>query len=152
MANPTHESWMEMALEEASKAASSEEVPVGAVAVFENRVVSVDHNRSLELGDPTAHAEILVLRRAAHLLGNYRLEGLTLYVTLEPCCMCAGAMIWARIAGLLFAAWDRKAGAVTSKAALLEKGRFNHAVPWTGGILEDKSQSLLKDFFQQRRV
>lgn len=152
MSEPKHQSWMQLALEEASKASSLGEVPVGAVAVFEERVIAADHNRSLALADPTAHAEILVLRRAAHLQGNYRLEGLSLYVTLEPCCMCAGAMIWARINSLVFSAWDPKSGAVASKASLLENGRFNHTIAWSGGLLEKKSQVLLQNFFKKRRV
>ena len=142
---------MERALAEASKATCAEEVPVGAVAVAENRLVAADHNRSRELVDPTAHAEILVLRQAARTLGNYRLNGLTLYVTLEPCSMCAGAMIWARIDNLVFGAWDKKAGAIVSKASLLEKGRFNHTVLWEGGVLEERCQSLLRSFFQELR-
>ncbi len=151
MSDPKHESWMELALSEASKAAAADEVPVGAVAVLENRLVAADHNRSRELSDPTAHAEILVLRQAGRVLGNYRLNDLALYVTLEPCSMCAGAMIWARIESLVFGAWDQKAGAIVSKASLFEKGRFNHTVVWQGGVLEERCQSLLQDFFQQLR-
>ena len=142
---------MELALAEASKAACADEVPVGAVAVLENRLVAADHNRSRELNDPTAHAEILVLRQAGRTLGNYRLSGLALYVTLEPCSMCAGAMIWARIENLVFGARDQKAGAVVSKASLLEKGRFNHNVLWRGGVLEERCPSLLQGFFRQLR-
>ena len=151
MSDPNHESWMELALAEASQAAVAEEVPVGAVAVLENRLIAADHNRSRELDDPTAHAEILVLRRAGRVLGNYRLNDLALYVTLEPCAMCAGGMIWARIENLVFGAWDPKAGAIVSKASLLEKGRFNHTVAWQGGVLEERCQSLLQNFFQQLR-
>jgi len=151
MADRNHESWMELALAQASRAATAREVPVGAVAVLEDRLVAADHNRSRELDDPTAHAEILVLRQAGRVLGNYRLGGLTVYVTLEPCLMCAGAMIWARVANLVFGALDQKAGAVVSRASVLEKGRFNHAVPWQGGVLDERCQSLLQDFFRQRR-
>ncbi len=151
MSDPKHELWMEMALAEAAKAAGAEEVPVGAVATLENRLIAADHNRSRELDDPTAHAEILVLRQAGRVLGNYRLNDLALYVTLEPCSMCAGAMIWARIENLVFGAWDPKAGAIVSKASLFEKGRFNHTVLWQGGVLEERCQSLLQDFFQQLR-
>jgi len=152
MESSKHESWMQIALEEASRGGSKGEVPVGAVAVFEDRLIAADHNRCLELTDPTAHAEIIVLRRTASLIGNYRLQGLILYVTLEPCCMCAGAMILARISQLIFSAWDPKSGAVASKVSLLEKGLFNHFIPCTGGISEKRSQELLKDFFQQRRI
>ncbi len=151
MSDPNHESWMELALAEASKAACADEVPVGAVAVLENRLVAADHNRSRQLDDPTAHAESLVLREAGRTLGNYRLSRLALYVTLEPCSMCAGAMIWARIENLVFGARDQKAGAVVSKASLLEKGRFNHSVLWQGGVLEERCQALLEGFFQQLR-
>ncbi len=142
---------MELALAEASKAACADEVPVGAVAVLENRLVAADHNRSRELDDPSAHAEILVLRQAGRALGNYRLNGLALYVTLEPCSMCAGAMIWGRVDNLVFGARDRKAGAVESKAALLRPGRFNHSVRWQGGVLEGRCKAQIQEFFRDRR-
>lgn len=143
---------MTQAIEEASRAAAEGEVPVGAVAVFENRVIAREHNRSIQLSDPTAHAEILLLRRVGEILQNYRLNGVQVYATLEPCAMCAGALIWARVEGLVFGAPDYKAGGVRSKANLLEPGRFNHTVLYVGGVLEEQCRQLLQDFFRSRRI
>lgn len=142
---------MELALEEAQTAAKEGEVPVGAVTVREGDLIARDHNRSLQLSDPVAHAEILVLRQTAKVLSNYRLNGVQLFVTLEPCAMCAGALIWARIGLLAFAARDEKAGAVVSKTRLLEPGLFNHDVPFVEGIGAERSRSLLRSFFAARR-
>ena len=143
---------MKLALEEAHKAAQEQEVPVGAVAVLEGELVAREHNRSIQLHDPTGHAEILVLREAGHKLSNYRLKNLEIYVTLEPCAMCAGALLWARIQRLVFGARDEKAGAVFSKASLLSEGRFNHTVQVVEGILAQPSRELLQEFFARRRV
>ena len=145
------ESWMELALEEAYKAAREGEVPVGAVAVAENELAAADHNRSLQLSDPTAHAELLVLRRVAGDLSNYRLSHLDLYVTVEPCAMCAGALVWARVKRLVFGVRDEKAGAVCSKVSLLEPGLFNHRVEVVEGILAEPAREVLQSFFRQRR-
>jgi tRNA(adenine34) deaminase len=142
---------MQLALEEAGKAAQEEEVPVGAVAVLEGELVARDHNRSIQLHDPTGHAEILVLRQAGQKLSNYRLKNLEIYVTLEPCAMCAGALLWARIQQLVFGARDEKAGAVFSKASLLSEGRFNHTVQVVEGILAQPSREILQEFFADRR-
>ena len=142
---------MRLALEEAHKAAQEEEVPVGAVAVLEGELVAREHNRSIQLHDPTGHAEILVLREAGQKLANYRLKNLEIYVTLEPCAMCAGALLWARIQQLVFGARDEKAGAVFSKASLLSEGRFNHTVQVVEGILAQPSRELLQEFFTDRR-
>ncbi len=142
---------MQLALEEAHKAAQEEEVPVGAVAVLEGELVAREHNRSIQLHDPTGHAEILVLREAGQKLSNYRLKNLEIYVTLEPCAMCAGALLWARIQQLVFGARDEKAGAVFSKASLLSEGRFNHTVQVVEGILAQPSRELLQEFFTDRR-
>ncbi len=142
---------MQLALEEAHKAAQEEEVPVGAVAVLEGELVAREHNRSIQLHDPTGHAEILVLREAGQKLSNYRLKNLEIYVTLEPCAMCAGALLWARIQQLVFGARDEKAGAVFSKASLLSEGRFNHTVQVVEGILAQPSRELLHEFFADRR-
>ena len=142
---------MKLALEEAHKAAQEEEVPVGAVAVLEGELVAREHNRSIQLHDPTGHAEILVLREAGQKLANYRLKNLEIYVTLEPCAMCAGALLWARIQQLVFGARDEKAGAVFSKASLLSEGRFNHTVQVVEGILAQPSRELLQEFFTDRR-
>ena len=143
---------MKLALEEAHKAAQEQEVPVGAVAVLDGEPVAQEHNRSIQLHDPTGHAEILVLREAGQKLSNYRLKNLEIYVTLEPCAMCAGALLWARIQRLVFGARDEKAGAVFSKASLLSEGRFNHTVQVVEGILAQPSRELLQEFFARRRV
>lgn len=143
--------WMEIALEEAAIAASEGEVPIGAVAVLDGEIVARDHNRSIQLKDPTAHAEILVLREAGRLLENYRLNGLELYVTVEPCAMCAGALIWARVGRVVFGTRDEKSGAVFSKSELLEDGLFNHNVEVVEGVLADESREVLRDFFAVRR-
>ena len=143
---------MKLALEEAHKAAQEQEVPVGAVAVLDGELVAQEHNRSIQLHDPTGHAEILVLREAGQKLSNYRLKNLEIYVTLEPCAMCAGALLWARIQQLVFGARDEKAGAVFSKASLLSEGRFNHTVQVVEGILAQPSRELLQEFFARRRV
>ncbi len=143
---------MKLALEEAHKAAQEQEVPVGAVAVLDGKLVAQEHNRSIQLHDPTGHAEILVLREDGQKLSNYRLKNLEIYVTLEPCAMCAGALLWARIQRLVFGARDEKAGAVFSKASLLSEGRFNHTVQVVEGILAQPSRELLQKFFARRRV
>jgi len=143
---------MKLALKEAHKAAQEQEVPVGAVAVLDGELVAQEHNRSIQLHDPTGHAEILVLREAGQKLSNYRLKNLEIYVTLEPCAMCAGALLWARIQRLVFGARDEKAGAVFSKASLLSEGRFNHTVQVVEGILAQPSRELLQEFFARRRV
>jgi len=146
------ERWMKLALEEAHKAAQEQEVPVGAVAVLDGELVAREHNRSIQLHDPTGHAEILVLRQAGQKLSNYRLKNLEIYVTLEPCAMCAGALLWARVQQLVFGARDEKAGAVFSKASLLSEGRFNHTVQVVEGILAQPSRELLQEFFAARRA
>ncbi|MFQ5737951.1 MAG: tRNA adenosine(34) deaminase TadA [Acidobacteriota bacterium] len=150
-ANSESEHWMRLALEEAAQAAREEEVPIGAAAVLQGRLVVRDHNRSIQLSDPTAHAEMLVLRRAAQQLSNYRLDGLDVYVTIEPCAMCAGALIWARVSRLVLGARDEKSGALFSKCSLLKPGLFNHQVELVEGVLAGPCRGLLRDFFQSRR-
>ena len=145
------EQWMNQALEEAQTAAGEGEVPVGAVAVSGGELVARDHNRSIQLHDPTAHAEQLVLRQAGRRLSNYRLKHVEIYVTLEPCAMCAGALIWGRIKQLVFGARDQKAGAVFSRASLLSKGLFNHDIQVIEGVLADPCREILQHFFSQRR-
>ena len=140
-----------MALAEAQAAAAEGEIPVGAVAVLGNDIIARDHNRSIQTADPTAHAEILVLRSAGSILSNYRLEGVMVYATLEPCSMCAGALIWARIRRLTFGARDPQWGAVLSKSSLLSPGRFNHNVEVTEGVLADPCREILQGFFRARR-
>ena len=142
---------MELALEQAEMAAREGEVPVGAVAVLEGRVLAADHNRSIQLSDPSAHAEILVLRKAGSILANYRLPGAELYATLEPCPMCAGALIWARITRIVFATRDEKAGGIVSRASILTPGVFNHNVEFIEGLLAERSRDILQKFFAARR-
>ncbi|HEY3704556.1 MAG TPA: tRNA adenosine(34) deaminase TadA [Terracidiphilus sp.] len=142
---------MQLALTEARKAADAGEVPIGAVAIVTGYVVAFGQNRVLRDFDPTAHAEIVALRGAAAALGNYRLNGVTLYVTLEPCAMCAGAMIHARIDRLVFAAADPKAGAAGSVLEVLNHPRLNHQVQVEQGVLAENAAELLRGFFRERR-
>jgi tRNA(adenine34) deaminase len=142
---------MEHALSKAMLAAEAGEVPIGAVAVHNGEIITVGQNRVLRDNDPTAHAEIIAMRAAAAVLGNYRLNGVTLYVTLEPCAMCAGAMIHARIDRLVYAAPDPKAGAAGSVLEVLNHPRLNHQVLVDHGILESESAKLLRSFFRERR-
>lgn len=144
---------MQQALSLAERAAAEGEVPVGAVLVLGGQVVGEGWNRSIALNDPTAHAEILALRQAGQRLGNYRLLDTTLYSTLEPCPMCASAIIHARVRRVIFGAWDPKAGAAGSVFDLLPSDqRFNHRVDVVGGIEQAACGQLLRDFFRQRRV
>jgi tRNA(adenine34) deaminase len=144
--------YMEAALAEARKAAEAGEVPIGAVAVHDDAIIGRGQNRVLRDSDPTAHAEIVALREAAAALGNYRLNGCALYVTLEPCAMCAGAMIHARIDRLVYAADDPKAGAAGSVLSVLNHPRLNHQVQIEQGILAAESSDLLRGFFRERRT
>lgn len=145
------EQFMEEALRLAGEAYSRQEVPVGAVLVCGGRILVGNHNRREEMKDATAHAEILVLREAGRLLGSWRLPETTLYVTLEPCPMCAGALIQARVSRLVFGTRDPKAGAVVSLYNLLSDTRLNHRLEFTEGILQEQCAAILKKFFQQRR-
>jgi tRNA(adenine34) deaminase len=142
---------MQAALDEARLAGEAGEVPIGAVVVFDGAIIARGQNRVLRDLDPTAHAEIVALRAAAAALANYRLPGCTLYVTLEPCAMCAGAMIHARIDRLVFAAADPKAGAVGSVLAVLNHPQLNHQMEVEQGILGDEAAELLRSFFRERR-
>jgi len=142
---------MEMALEEARGAAASGEVPIGAALVLEGRLIAKSGNRTIRDGDPTAHAEIVVLREAARLAANHRLGGAVLYVTLEPCIMCAGAMIQARIARLVYGADDPKGGAARTCFEMLSHPRLNHRIEFTPEILAAESAELLQKFFAARR-
>jgi tRNA(adenine34) deaminase len=143
--------FMSAALEEARAAAVEGEVPVGAVVVSEGKVIARAHNRPIAASDPTAHAEVLALRQAAARLGNYRLPGCDLYVTLEPCAMCAGALMQARIRRLVYGAEDPKAGAVRSSMRLLEAPSWNHRVEVRAGVLAEEAAALLQRFFALRR-
>jgi tRNA(adenine34) deaminase len=143
--------FMEAALTEARLAADRGEVPVGAVVVADGLVVARAGNRTIADCDPTAHAEIIALREAAKAVGNYRLLGASLYVTIEPCAMCAGAMIQARIARLIYGADDAKAGAIRSCFSVLDHPQLNHCVEVTPGIRADEAAAVLRDFFAARR-
>ncbi|NLM37908.1 MAG: nucleoside deaminase [Firmicutes bacterium] len=143
--------FMEEALREAEKAFARDEVPIGAVVVYQGEVFARGHNLRESLGDPTAHAEILALRAAAARRGSWRLHGMTLYVTLEPCPMCAGAMVNARLDRLVFGAFDPKAGAAGSLMNIVKDGRLNHRIEVTGGVMAEAAGRLLTDFFQGKR-
>jgi tRNA(Arg) A34 adenosine deaminase TadA len=150
-AAPDDDRFMQLALDEASRAAASGEVPVGALIVLDGRVVARGHNASVSLQDPTAHAEVVAMRAAARALGNYRLEGATLYATIEPCVMCCGAALHARLGRLVYGAEDPKAGGVTSLYRLLDDPRQNHRVAVTAGVRAAECGALLHEFFQARR-
>jgi len=143
--------WMQYALANAKKAQQQGEVPVGAVVVQQGAVIGEGFNRPIMLQDPTAHAEVIALREAAKTAQNYRLPQTTLYVTLEPCAMCVGAMIQARIQRLVFGAYDLRAGAISSVFRLLDDPRINHRFSWHGGVDESVCSNMLKDFFRARR-
>jgi tRNA(adenine34) deaminase len=143
--------WMREALSEARAAADAGEVPIGALAVANGEVLGRGQNRVLRDVDPTAHAEIVAMREAAKRLSNYRLLECELYVTLEPCAMCAGAMIHARIRRIIFGASDPKAGAAGSALSVLNHPRLNHQMTVTAGVLAEESGELLREFFKQRR-
>jgi len=142
---------MALALQEARRAESDGEVPIGALVVLDGRIVGRGRNQVIAASDPTAHAEILALREAAAALGNYRLTGSTLYVTLEPCAMCCGAAVNARVARVVFGAADPKAGAAQSLYRLLEDPRLNHRAIVTGGVLQSECGGILREFFEKRR-
>ena len=144
-------SFMQAALDEAHEAAQRGEVPIGAVIVHDGRIIARAGNRTITGCDPTAHAEIVALRAAAQQMKNYRLLDATLYVTIEPCSMCAGAMIQARIARLVYGADDAKGGAVRSCFSILDHPQLNHRVEVASGVLADESATLLKEFFAPRR-
>lgn len=145
------QTFMEAALEEARLAAERGEVPVGAVIVVEGQIVARAGNRTITESDPTAHAEIAAVREAAAKVGNHRLTGAALYATIEPCAMCAGAMIQARIARLVYGADDPKGGAVRSCFSILDHPQLNHRVDVVPGVLAEEAASLLKVFFAARR-
>ena len=142
---------MRAALAEARAGLAAGEVPVGAVVVVEDAIVAQAHNAPIALGDPTAHAEILALREAARKANNYRLPQATLYVTLEPCVMCCGAIVQARLARVVYGAADPKAGAVESRYRLLDDARANHRVEALGGVLAAECGAVLKQFFEAKR-
>ena len=145
------EHWMQRALELAREAERMGEVPVGAVLVLGDECVAEAWNQPVAAHDPSAHAELLSLRQAGQKLGNYRLDDTTLYVTLEPCAMCAGAIIHARVARVVFGAVDPRAGAAGSVFQILDSGKLNHRVRISGGILETACAEILQDFFKKKR-
>jgi len=147
----SHQKWMQLAIEQAIKGNDVGEVPVGAIIVKNDKVISQSFNNPILKNDPTAHAEILAIRSAVDEVGNYRLTGATLYVTLEPCAMCYGAIVHARISNLVFGAYDYKTGVCGSSFNLHEQKFFNHAPKITGGVLEEECSILLKNFFKERR-
>ena len=146
------EKYMKMALEEAEKARQKGEIPIGAILLKGDQVLARDHNRCIELSDPTAHAEILVLRKGGEVLKNYRLDESVVYVTAEPCPMCASAMVHSRISRLVFGTYEPKFGAVESKFKLLNGNGVNHRVKIDRGILERECAEILKVFFKERRL
>jgi tRNA(adenine34) deaminase len=151
MGEPEDERFMGLALDEARAALAAGEVPVGAVVVVDGRVIGRGHNQPLGLKDPTAHAEVLALRAAAQVMGNYRLAGADLYATVEPCAMCCGAAVLARVARVVYGAPDPKAGAARTLYRLLEDARLNHQAAVRGDVRGDESAALLREFFQAKR-
>lgn len=146
------EYWMQQALAAAHEAEIKDEVPVGAVLVVNNQLISTASNSPISLNDPSAHAEVLAIRKAAQALNNYRLPGLTLYVTLEPCMMCAGAMLHARIQRLVFGAYDEKTGVAGSCSNWINDDMQMHKIKVQGGVLKQECGALLQNFFKQKRL
>jgi len=145
------EKFMKLALQEARKSQEMNEVPVGAIVIRNDEIISSAHNQPISQNDPTSHAEVNAIRKASQNLGNYRLTGSTLYVTLEPCAMCYGAIIHARITRLVFGAYDSQTGVCGSSITLHEQECFNHTPEIIGGVLEEDCSLMLKDFFKERR-
>ena len=145
------EQWMQIAIEEAKLAMKESEIPVGSVLVHNEKIIAQAHNQSIRNNDPTAHAEIQLLRKAGKQLKNYRFDGATLYVTLEPCAMCFGAMIHARIKRIIFGAFDPKTGVCGSCINLNKESFFNHKISIVGGILDKECSDLLRLFFKSKR-
>jgi tRNA(adenine34) deaminase len=151
MTHQDDDRWMREALRMAEAALGRDEVPVGCLIVHDGRIVGRAHNQREMLRDPTAHAEMIAITQAAEALGSWRLEGCTLYVTLEPCAMCAGAMVLARLDRLVYGAGDPKAGAVESVFRLLEEPRLNHRVEITAGVRREECGAILTQFFRKKR-
>lgn len=143
---------MRGALEQARQAAAEGEVPVGALVVLNDRIIATGYNRPIGELDPSAHAEMRAIRQACLAVGNYRLPGATLYVTVEPCTMCAGLLVHSRIARLVYGAPEPKSGAVTSRLQVLNEGAYNHRIEVTGGVLAGECSALMSDFFARRRA
>jgi tRNA(adenine34) deaminase len=145
------QSWMAEALAEAERAQAAGEVPVGAVVVCDGKIVGRGHNRVIQDSDPTAHAEVVAMREAAATLGNYRLSGCELFATIEPCAMCAGAIVHARLKSLVYGTDDPKAGAVRSVLGVLNHPQLNHKVEVRSGVMQERCAQLLKEFFKSKR-
>jgi tRNA(adenine34) deaminase len=152
MSTPLDEVWMRFALDEAEDALKLDEVPIGAVVVINERIVGRGHNRVITNQDPTAHAEIVALRDAAQMVENYRLVGATMYVTIEPCAMCAGALVNARVKRLVYGAADEKAGAVESVFQICANEKLNHQVEIRDGVLEQECREMIQSFFRNKRT
>jgi tRNA(adenine34) deaminase len=146
-----HERWMREALSLAQQAAEADEVPVGAIVVHNGEIIGRGFNQPIRSCDATAHAEIVAIRSASQFRNNYRLPGTTVYVTIEPCTMCLGAMIHARVDRLVFGATEPRAGAVVSQGSLLEAGHFNHQLSFIDGVLAEECSSLMQSFFRNKR-
>lgn len=144
--------WMQIALDEARRALAHDDVPIGAIAVRDGAIIARGHNRREIDGDPTGHAELIVIREASRVIGHWRLEDVTLYCTLEPCAMCAGAMVLARLPRLVFAASDPKAGAGGSIMDLLQHPQLNHRVDVVDGVLKDEAAAMIRAFFARLRA
>jgi tRNA(adenine34) deaminase len=148
----SHEYYMQQAIVEANKALERDEVPVGAIIVFGNSIIAKAHNQREMLLDPTAHAEMIAITQASAYLQNWRLSDTTVYVTLEPCAMCAGALVQARVKNLVYGAKDEKYGACESTVNLVNYPRFNHRINVISGVIEEECSVLLKQFFQEKRL
>jgi len=146
-----HDAWMRLALDQARAAFEVDEVPVGAIVVHQERVIAEAHNRREMLNDPTAHAEMIAITQAAESLGNWRLTDCALYVTLEPCTMCAGAIVQARVPTVIYGATDPKAGACHTLYGIPSDERLNHRAIVLGGVLENECREILQEFFRERR-
>ncbi len=152
MDNQLANNYMKLALDQARIAKENGDVPIGAVIVHNDQIIAKAYNQREQLQDPTAHAEIIALTQAAAAVGSWRLNGCTIYVTLEPCCMCAGALVLARIDRLVYGCDDPKAGAVKSLYNIVTDDRLNHRLEVTKGVLEEQCQAILQSFFRQRRT
>ena len=146
------EYFMQDAIRQAVKAYEADEVPVGAVIVHEGMIIAEGYNQPISSCDPTAHAEVVAMRRACATLNNYRLTGCELYVTIEPCTMCVGAMVHARIKRIVFGALEPRAGALQSQFQLMENSPYNHSIIWDGGVLADQCGAVMANFFRQKRT
>lgn len=152
LSNQDHEHWMQVALEYAREAAGRDEVPVGAVLVEAGKMIGFGSNQPISTNDPTAHAEIIAVRNASQFKQNYRLPGTILYVTIEPCTMCIGALIHARVDMLVFGAREPKAGAVVSHQVLLNESSYNHQLDYVEGVLAEQCSELMQQFFKTKRL